>query len=153
MLHFAYGSNMSRHLMAGRCPTAVALSTAQLAGWRYIIMGEGYASVVPSPGSAVHGVLWRLTPRDLAALNAYESLDSGLYRRSMQTVIHDGGHVPALVYLARDRSAGRPKPGYQDIVVAAAREWKLPEAYVQALERWGAPGHSGAQATETGALK
>ena len=152
MLHFAYGSNMSRMLMAGRCPTAVALGTAKLAGWRFIIMGDGYASVVPSPGSEVHGVLWRLKPRDLAALNAYENINTGLYRRRMLAVTYDGGRAPALTYLARDRSAGRPKPGYQDIVVAAAREWELPEAYVRALERWASPALSGARPTETGEL-
>ena len=30
-------------------------------------------------------MLWRLKPRDLAALNIFESLDSGLYRRTMLT--------------------------------------------------------------------
>jgi gamma-glutamylcyclotransferase (GGCT)/AIG2-like uncharacterized protein YtfP len=152
MLHFAYGSNMSRVLMGRRCPTAVPLGTARLAGWRFIIMSGGYASVVPSPGSDVHGVLWRLKPRDLAALNAYESLDNGLYRRRMLTVAHDGGCVPALIYLARDRSKGRPKPGYQNIVVTAAREWKLPQAYVRALERWASSALSGARPAETGEL-
>jgi gamma-glutamylcyclotransferase (GGCT)/AIG2-like uncharacterized protein YtfP len=138
--------------MAARCPTAAALGTARLPGWRFVIMGDGYASVVPSPGSEVHGVLWRLKPRDLAALNAYESIDSGLYRRCMLTVMHGCRAAPALVYLARDRSEGRPKPGYQEIVVAAAREWALPAAYIQILERWGPPGHSGARPTETGEL-
>ena len=33
-LHFAYGSNMSRSHMAVRCPQAIALGTAVLAGWR-----------------------------------------------------------------------------------------------------------------------
>lgn len=152
MLHFAYGSNMSRVLMERRCPTAVALGTARLAGWRFIIMGGGYASVVPAPGSDVHGVLWRLKPRDLAALNAYESLDTGLYRRRMLTVMHDNGVASALVYLARDRSEGRPKPAYQNIVVAAAREWNLPAAYVRALERWAPSALSGARPAETGEL-
>jgi len=152
MLHFAYGSNMSRTLMGRRCPTAAALGIARLAGWRFIIMGGGYASVVPSPGSDVHGVLWRLKPRDLAALNAYESLDSGLYLRCMLTVMQIGRGAQALIYLARDRSKGRAKPGYQDIVVAAAREWDLPQTYVRALERWAPSGHSGAGPAETGEL-
>ena len=29
------------------------------------------------PGGIVHGVFWRLTPRDLAALNAYENVAVG----------------------------------------------------------------------------
>ncbi|HXW23776.1 MAG TPA: gamma-glutamylcyclotransferase family protein, partial [Xanthobacteraceae bacterium] len=85
-LHFAYGSNMSRALMQRRCPGARALGPARLDGWRFTIMREGYASIVPAAGAAVHGVAWRLSPRDLAALNAYESLDRGLYLRRVLPV-------------------------------------------------------------------
>jgi hypothetical protein len=134
-LHFAYGSNMSRALMRRRCPGARALGPARLSGWRFVIIREGYASIVPEPGAAVHGVVWRLTPRDLAALNAYESLDRGLYVRRMLPVVMLGRRRPALAYVAPDRAPGRPQPGYQELVVAAAREWNLPEAYVQSLTR------------------
>ena len=136
MLHFAYGSNMDRAAMLRRCPGAHAIGTARLDAWRFIVTRDGYASVVPAPGEVVHGVLWRLGPRDLAAVNAYESLDSGLYRRRMLAVSCGGRRLPALVYVAREHRAGRPKPGYQDLVVAAARAWGLPGAYVGALARW-----------------
>jgi hypothetical protein len=49
------------------------------AGYRFIVMRPGYASVVPAPGSSVDGMRWRVTPRDMAALNACENLDGGLY--------------------------------------------------------------------------
>src|SRR4029078_11524669 len=74
-LYFAYGSNMSRAPMQVRCPTAREVGTATLAGHRLIITADVYASVVPEPGGIVHGLLWRLGPRDVAALDAYESLD------------------------------------------------------------------------------
>src|SRR5260370_17793671 len=80
-LHFAYGSNMSRALMSARCPGAEAIGTATLSGWRFVINPEGFGSIAPQPGGCVHGVLWRLSARDLAAVNAYESIDSGLYLR------------------------------------------------------------------------
>src|SRR5262249_37306266 len=79
MLHFAYGSNMSRALMGARCPRAEALGTGTLAGWRFVINPEGFGSIAPRQGSLVHGVLWRLTVRDLVAINAYESVDTGFY--------------------------------------------------------------------------
>ena len=75
MLHFAYGSNMSAALMRRRCPGARLEGCAHLPGYRFTVMRSGYASVVPAPGSIVHGVLWRLAPRDVAALNAYGNLD------------------------------------------------------------------------------
>jgi hypothetical protein len=138
VLHFAYGSNMDRVSMRRRCPTATALGTARLDHWRYLVTRDGYASIAPAPGEVVHGVLWRLAPRDLAAVNAYESLDSGLYRRCLLPVRRGGRRVRALVYVARDRCAGRPRPGYQDLVVRAARDWRLPADYVRQLERWSA---------------
>ena len=136
MLHFAYGSNMDPAAMRRRCPGAVALGPAWLDNWRFMVTRDGYASIAPAAGTVVHGVLWRLTPRDLAAVNAYESLDSGLYRRRILPVRRAGGCVSALVYVARERRPGRPKPGYQDLVVAAACAWDLPEEYVDTLRRW-----------------
>jgi hypothetical protein len=136
MLHFAYGSNMDRAAMRRRCPTAAAIGPARLDGWRFVITRDGYASVVPAPGDDVHGLLWQLRPRDLAALNAYEALERGLYRRRTIPVVSPHGRLPALVYVARDGGAGRPQPGYQESVVTAARDVGLPPAYVRSLERW-----------------
>ena len=112
MLHFAYGSNMSRTLMRLRCPDAQALGVATLAGWRFIINPEGLGSLAPQQGSLVHGVLWRLTARDLAAVNAYESVDSGLYLRRRLAVRCGGAQAAALVYIARRDGEGRPRPGH-----------------------------------------
>src|SRR5471032_2012834 len=100
MLQFAYGSNMSRALMTGRCPGAVALGTAVLDRWRFVICRAGYASIEPRTGALVHGVLWRLDLRDVAAVDAYESLASGLYIRRILPVRRDGKLTPAWVYIA-----------------------------------------------------
>lgn len=150
MLHFAYGSNMSRALMRLRCPGAEALGIATLAGWRFVINPEGLGSLAPQPGGTVHGVLWRLTARDLAAVNAYESVDSGLYLRRRLAVRCGERQAAALVYIARREGEGRPRPGYIDVVVEAARDWDLPAAYVRSLERWAPSGWRGARARDTG---
>src|SRR5262245_27017457 len=149
-LHFAYGSNMSRGLMRARCRDAQALGLATLTGWRFVVTPEGVGSIAPRSGALVHGVLWRLTPRDLAAVNAYESLDSGLYLRRRLTVRHGDGRQAALVYIARQRGEGTPRPGYISLVVEAAREWELPESYIRSLQRWSPSGWSGARARESG---
>jgi hypothetical protein len=100
MLHFAYGSNMYRALMRKHAPAAEPIGVAQLANYRFIITGDGYASVKPIP-------------------------------------VHCNGSLhAALVYIARPRPLGRPKPGYMEIVVKAARELELPEGYVASLEQW-----------------
>jgi AIG2-like family len=91
--------------------------------------------VVPTPGGIVHGLLWRLTPRDRSALNAYECLDAGLYRGVTLPVRRGGERAPALVYVGRSRAAGVPRPGYLEQVLAAARELDLPAAYRARLAR------------------
>jgi len=150
--HFAYGSNMARVPMARRCPTARALGRAVLDGWRFVITVDGYASVVRAPGRVVHGVLWDLEPRDLAALNSYESLDSGLYRRAYLNVRRDGGSERALVYVGRARRTGRPVPAYMEGVIAAARDWRLPACYIAELARWVPSGYRPARAVDIGEL-
>ena len=136
MLHFAYGSNMSEPLLLRHCPTARPEGRAYLPGHRFIIMGSGYASIVPAPGGGVHGLLWRLKPRDLAALNAYENLDGGLYRSVIMAVVTGRRRRAALVYVGRDRMPGRPRPGYLPIVTQAARMAGFPPRYIGDLARW-----------------
>src|SRR5262245_19027213 len=149
-LYFAYGSNMSRALMRRHCPAAREAGTAALAGYRFVITADGYASIVAASGETVHGVLWRLTPRDLAALNAYEGLGSGLYVRVRLPVVAAGRRAIAMIYIGRTRAEGRPKPGYLDLVLAAAREWELPEDYRRSLARWSPTRWRGARAAESG---
>jgi gamma-glutamylcyclotransferase (GGCT)/AIG2-like uncharacterized protein YtfP len=149
-LYFAYGANMERAAMAKRCGRATPLGPALLRGWRYVI-ADGYGSVAPAAGMHVFGVLWRLTPRDLAALNIFESLDSGLYRRTMLTVEVGGQRARALVYLGRNGGKRRAMPGYQERIIAAAEEWDLPKRYIAELRRL-APGYRGARPAETGEI-
>src|SRR5436309_12966263 len=149
-LYFAYGANMEPAAMQARCPTAAALGPARLTGWRYVI-ASGYGSIAPAAGATVFGVLWRLSPRDLAALNIFESLDSGLYRRVALTVERDGRPARALVYVGRRGGLPRPMPGYQERVIAAAAAWRLPPRYIAPLRRL-APSYRRARPGETGEL-
>ena len=96
--------------------------------------------------------MWRLTVRNLAALNSYESLASGLYSRLTLPVRKSGRRVAATVYVARSRTAGRPKSGYLDVILSAAREHRLAAAYVRSLQRWSPTRWRGTRAAECGEL-
>ena len=135
MLHFAYASNMSVPMMRRRCPGARLEGRAVLPGYRLIILRSGYASIAATPGGRVHGLLWRLTPRDVAALNAYENLDGGLYRAVTLAVVAHRRRRAARVYVGRDRRRGRPRPLYLEIVTQAARDAGFPPYYVRSLAR------------------
>jgi hypothetical protein len=152
MLHFAYGSNMSRALMRPRCPHAHEVGAAVLDDHRVMIFADGYATVVPAPGERVHGILWRLTTRDLAALNVYERIDAGLFHAATMAVRCGTRRVAALVYVGRSRTPGRPRPGYLDLVVAAAGDVGLPASYVRKLERLAPSGWRASRVPEMGEL-
>src|ERR1700730_4977866 len=148
-LHFAYGSNMSRPHMRARCPDACAIGTITLSGWRFVIGRDGFASLARQPGSRVRGVLWRLSTRDVAAINAYENVQSGLYLRR-RLPVRLKLSATALVYIARRRGKGTPRPGYIDQVVEAARDWRLPQPYIRSIARWAPSRWRGARARDIG---
>jgi cation transport regulator ChaC len=151
-LYFAYGSNMSRAAMARRCPSARALGSAALEGYAFFVGVDGWGSVKPAPGGRVHGVLWELTPRDVAALHAYELLHKGLYDVRHLPVRAGARRVRAMIYLLRRRAVGRPKPGYVESIAVAARDWKLPERYVRSVARWSTSRFTGARVIDVGEL-
>src|SRR5580704_13586754 len=105
-LYFAYGSNIQRAAMRDRCRGAGALGPAVLEGYRFFIGIDGWGSVKPAPGYKVHGVLWRLTPRDVAALHAYELLHKGLYDVRTVPVRLGKRLVTAMIYQLRRKTAG-----------------------------------------------
>jgi AIG2 family protein len=136
MLHFAYGSNMHRGVMRKHAPTAAPVGMARLAEYRFVITSDGYASVEPARRRSVYGALWQLTPRDRVTLDLWENIAAGQYRAEILPVLESGHRRLALVYVARPRPLGRPKAGYMEIVVAAARALELPGDYVASLEEW-----------------
>jgi hypothetical protein len=151
-LYFAYGSNMHCSAMKRRCPGARAVGPAALNGYRFFVGLDGWGSVAPSAGDTVHGILWRLTPRDIAALHAYELLHKGLYDVRYLPVRHGTRRLRAMIYLLRRRAAGTPRPGYVEMIAAAARGWKLPEPYIRSVERWSASRWTGARVIDAGEL-
>jgi cation transport regulator ChaC len=151
-LYFAYGSNMDRAAMRRRCPQARAVGPASLDGYRFFVGVDGWGSVAPKLGEVVHGVLWRLSPRDIAALHAYELLHKGLYKVRHLPVRLGPRRRPAMIYLLRRRAPGRPKPGYVEMIAGAARGWKLPERYIRSVERWSVSRWTGARVIDVGEL-
>jgi gamma-glutamylcyclotransferase (GGCT)/AIG2-like uncharacterized protein YtfP len=133
-LYFAFGSNMDRAHMGRLCRGAEALGIARLDQHRFFIASAGYASIAPKRGASIHGVLWKITAAHLAKLDAYESVAACLYHHVLIPVHHGERLLRALAYVASDPRPGRPQPGYQEGVVAAARAWQLPEEYVRELE-------------------
>jgi gamma-glutamylcyclotransferase (GGCT)/AIG2-like uncharacterized protein YtfP len=136
-LYFAFASNMVTAQMAERCPGAEPRGVAALKDHRFRIGRRGYATVIGEPGATVHGILWDLRPEHEAALDVYEGVRHGLYRKIWLPVrLADGTEQRAIVYAAGDPSRGNAVAGYMEKVVAAAEAHALPAAYIDELRGW-----------------
>ena len=135
-LYFAYGSNMDRAAMLARCPHSKPVGPARLMRHRFLVMDEGYASLVRDPRRVVWGLLWDLALADVPALDRYESLHTGLYTKALQPVLTAQGPRRAMTYLGRSAKPGAPKAGYMESVVHAAEDAGLPADYRRELEAW-----------------
>ena len=141
--YFAYGSNLEVDAMRERCPSARPLERAILPDWEFRINERGFATVVPVPGKTVYGALWELDSAAEAALDAYEAIDEGLYRKVTHPVVVAGQAREVLVYLATHSRPGRPHPGYLEGILEAARCWGFPAEYLGELRSWLRLGHYG----------
>jgi len=136
MYYFAYGSNMVASQMAARCPNASVIGVACLKGYRFRINSRRVGTVIPDQTHQVYGLLWDITPWDLLALDRYEDVKAGLYEKANVVVELSDRQVEALIYFATDQSVGLPRPRYMKDVVAAAKQWELPQTYIQELALW-----------------
>ena len=84
------------------------------------------------------GVLLAIRDADLRALDRYEAVDEGMYRREVLTIDSpEHGPVGAWVYLARADPTGPTPPSrrYLQTLLRGGRHHDLPAAYLDALAR------------------
>ena len=135
ILYFAYGSNMNPARMRARCPGARWVGTATLRGWR--LVERLYADVERSPGSAVRGVLYGLTARDLARLDMCEGWPNVYGSRRVRAWADGLGWRDCMVYVLTDETrrdrAGMPYPEwYRAVCSEGARTNGIPDAFAAA---------------------
>ncbi len=128
--YFAYGSNMDARQMAQRCPGARRVGVATLRDHRVAYVGHSarwggaVATVVPSPGDRIEGVLWAVDEGHVAALDRYEGHPT-CYRRQLVRVTAGGRTSRALTYvhgLASETAwTGSPSPAYLDRILRGAK--------------------------------
>lgn len=133
-LYFAYGSNLSLQQMRVRCPGAAPVAAQVLPGYRLAFAGAhtprwgqgGVATVVPQAGASVHGALYRLNREDELALDGFEGVASGLYRRELQLFANLA--VPILVYVANAAigAENMPNAKYLAVIRQGYLDWGLP---------------------------
>ncbi len=129
-LLFAYASNLNRERMADRCPQAQALGPATLADHR-LIFRHG-ADMEPHAGSLAVGVVWRLGPDDMVALDHYEGCP-GLYRKDYRLVhLASGDAVEAMFYRMNREGYAPPPEDYLAVIREGYRDFGLSLATLDA---------------------
>ena len=147
-LYFAYGSNLEPVQMAARCPGHRVVGHAVLHDHALRFRGYGrdwagaVATIEPSPGARVHGVVFAITAAHYASLDGYEGYDgpgaaTSLYDRIATRVeLADGRAVDVETYAMRadNQPAGAPSRRYRDAIIAGMRHHGLPAAACATLE-------------------
>ena len=132
MYYFAYGSNLLKSDMLGRCPAAVPFGPAVLPDHRLVF--RHWADVEPAAGFQTEGGLWRITPECVAALDLYEDVAEGLYRRAWLTVKAGTLEpVEALVYRMASGGHAPPAPDYLELILRGYDDFGLDRVPLMAL--------------------
>jgi len=136
--YFAYGSNMLAEQMEQRCRGAKPVARATLDGYRFIINRRGVATVAPCETARVSGVVWEITRLHELALDGYEGVATGAYRkRTVGLRYGNNRRFKALTYVDLIREWGLPREGYLEKIISGAQAFDLPTRYIDDLYLWG----------------
>ena len=139
VLYAAYGSNMDSAQMAERCPHSPQQGTGWLEGWRLTFGGEelgwegALATVVEDEAERVFVVLYDVSESDEKALDRWDGVTLGCYRKFTVRVQTLEGDVAAWLYVLNGYEGGLPSARYIGIMADAAEKAAAPADYVSWL--------------------
>ena len=138
-LYAAYGPNMDPARMSERCPHSPLQGTGWLRGWRLTFGGEEYgwdgsmATIVEDPLEQVFVALYDVTDEDVAQLDEWESVSTGLFLKTRLRIDTLQGEELAWAYVLDAYEGGLPSASYLGILAEAAERASAPDDYVAAL--------------------
>lgn len=125
---FAYGSNLSLRLMKRRCPDARPLGKLWLRKSRLVF--RGVADCMFDEEAKCPGGLWKLTPACEEALDRYEGIGSGAYRKEWVRLTGLAGEDRMMLYVMNSTGIFPPSEYYLDALREGYRDFKLPLRYL-----------------------
>lgn len=130
MLYFAYGSNLNKRAMARRCPDAAPVGKFFLPDARLVF--RGVADCIAEPGSKCPGAVWQISDECEDALDRYEGIGSGFYRKEYLPIAGFRGESKLMLYVMNSSGVMPPSVGYLDTIKQGYRDFGLPAAPLQA---------------------
>ena len=130
---FFYGSFMNPEVLAQADVRPTEAQMARLDGWDIKIAPR--ATLVPSEGKSVFGVLAKLTHADLEKLYTKDWFGFGTYLPEAVLVADSAERlVPALSYIAWEMEGGSPSHEYIQKVVTVAQQFRFPDWYINRIK-------------------
>ena len=136
MLYFAYGANLCKELIEGRCPGVIPLTAAALEDYRLAFVGSsrrweggGVATIIRAEGSRVFGALYEVRRVHEVALDRYEGVPN-FYAK--QFVPIDGKSALTYVNVLADENP--PCKSYIETIRKGYADWGHPTALLDAIE-------------------
>lgn len=131
-LYFAYGSNLHLEQMKRRCPAAEALGRIKLDHWRLVF--RGVADCIPEHGATCWGGVWRITKDCEMALDVYEGVRGGLYRKEYIPIKRTPqGEISMLIYVMNSTGVMPPSVSYYNVIKQGYRDFRMPPIAHKAL--------------------
>lgn len=145
---FGYGSNMSPTFLKDKKGIKVLeFYPCVLQDWRLAFPKRGipfvepsFASILPSEGDVVHGVVTRICAEDSAKLDKAEGGDSFYQRRELRVCTYSGRELLGEAYTMRDDQLEQElleEPcslRYKNVLIQGAQECNLNELWINSLK-------------------
>lgn len=127
-LYFAYGSNINLNQMEYRCPDACVVGPVALENYELLFRRGGCATIMPSEGGKVHGLLWSLTPECERSLDRYEGYPRFYDKRTVTVRDGLGRELSVMAYVMdeRFREPMLPTTAYYNGILEGYRQNGLP---------------------------
>ena len=135
LLYFAYGSNINLEQMAEICPDATPVGPVTLDNYELLFRGGGFATIAPSQGSQVQGLLWEITPKSERSLDVYEGYPRFYEKQTVSVRDGQGRDLQVMAYVmtgVRSRIPTLPSKYYYAGIAEGLRQNNMP---LEPLER------------------
>ncbi|XP_016841795.1 gamma-glutamylcyclotransferase [Nasonia vitripennis] len=160
-LYFAYGSNMLAKRIHYKNPTAVQKYIGKLKDHRldfnlFTKRWEGcVATIVPTPGCEVWGVVWEIDISSSAALDEQEGVHDNIYfSKTVDIETSTGETISCKVYQQCQVPENYIEPSqlpperqpsfvYHNIILTGAQDHGIPEEYIKYIKSFPHNGYAG----------
>ena len=118
--YIAYGSNMDKDQMMGRCPNAAYICETYIEDWQLTM--PFYANIEPVKGERTPAIIWKIDADCESELDRREGYPKCYYKTDIPVTVNNI-NVSAMAYIMTDeykkRTDKKARDGYEEQIKAA----------------------------------